>query len=195
MSGNVRGDDARADDRALHILAVPGSLRAESKNRALLEAAQLLAPPGARITLDWSLATLPHFNPDLDTLDGHTLPPEAARWRESVGATDGLLISSPEYAHGIPGVLKNALDWLVSSTSFPGKPVALLGASAMSVYAPAQLREILTTMNARFVDDASIAVPIPGSSASAASIAADPELAQMLRGALQAFVVAIEDRG
>jgi len=180
--------------RALHILAVSGSLRAQSKNRALLEAAQLLVPPNTRITLDWSLATLPHFNPDLDTLDGNTLPPEARRWRERVGEAEGVLISSPEYAHGIPGVLKNALDWLVSSTSFPGKPVALLGASAMSVYAPEQLRETLTTMNARFVGAASIAVPVSGARASASSIAADPELAPMLRGALGAFVSAIEDR-
>jgi NAD(P)H-dependent FMN reductase len=194
MSENAPANRVRAEARALHILAVSGSLRAESKNRALLEAAQLLAPAGTRITLDWSLATLPHFNPDLDTVDGDTMPPEARRWRESVGVSDGMLISSPEYAHGVPGVLKNALDWLVSSTSFPGKPVALLGASAMSVFVPEQLRETLTTMNARFVNEASIVVPVPGAFASAASIAADPLFAQMLRGALDAFVSAIEDR-
>jgi chromate reductase, NAD(P)H dehydrogenase (quinone) len=181
-------------DRPLQILAVSGSLRTESKNRALLEAAQLLAPDRACITLDWSLAALPHFNPDLDTLDGAELPPAAAHWRESVGRADGLLISCPEYAHGVPGVLKNALDWLVSSTSFPGKPVALLGASAMSRYAPVQLREILTTMNAQFVDEGSIVVPVRGAAATAAEIAADAELAQMLRGALEAFVGAIEVR-
>lgn len=178
--------------RPLHILAVSGSLRAESKNRALLDASQMLAPPGARLTLDWSLATLPHFNPDLDTIDGSTLPPEAARWRDRVGEADGLLISSPEYAHGIPGVLKNALDWLVSSTSFPGKPVALLCASGMSVFAPAQLKEILTTMNARFIEDASIVIPVPGGATSAATIAADAELAKLLRDALEALVNAIE---
>jgi NAD(P)H-dependent FMN reductase len=193
MSGDAR-TDVRTDVRLLHILAVSGSLRAASKNRSLLEAAQLLAPAGVAITLDWSLATLPHFNPDLDTLDERTLPSSAALWRERVGEADGLLISSPEYAHGIPGVLKNALDWLVSSTSFPGKPVALLGASAMSVHAPAQLREILTTMNARFVDEASIAVTVPGSAMDAAAIAADPELAEMLRGALGTFVSALEAR-
>ena len=192
MSGPARANVGREDESALHILAVCGSLRASSKNRALLEAAQLLAPANALITLDWSLATLPHFNPDLDTLDGLTLPLEARIWRERVGEVDGVLISSPEYAHGIPGVLKNALDWLVSSTSFPGKPVALLGASAMSVYAPAQLREILTTMKARFVDEASIALPVAGASASAGSIANDPQLAPMLRDALAAFVSAIE---
>jgi len=184
--------DARAD-RTLNILAVSGSLRAESRNRALLEAAQLLAPARVRITLDWSLATLPHYNPDLDTLDGASMPPEARRWRERAGDADGILISSPEYAHGVPGVLKNALDWLVSSTTFPGKPVALLGASAISVFAPEQLRETLTTMNARFVYEASIAVPVSGAAASAASIVADPELAQLLRGALETFVSAIRD--
>jgi chromate reductase, NAD(P)H dehydrogenase (quinone) len=194
VSENARATRVRVEARALHILAVSGSLRAQSKNRALLEAAQLLAPAGTRITLDWSLATLPHFNPDLDTLDGITMPPEARRWRESVGESDGMLISSPEYAHGVPGVLKNALDWLVSSTSFPGKPVALLGASAVSVFAPEQLRETFTTMNARFVSEASIVVPVSGASASAASIAADPVLAQMLRDALDAFVSAIEVR-
>lgn len=178
--------------RSLHILAVSGSIRAESKNRALLEAAQLLAPTGARITLDWSLATLPHFNPDLDTIDGDRRPAEATRWRERVGAADGLLISSPEYAHGIPGVLKNALDWLVSSTTFPGKPVASLCASAMSVFGPAQLRETLTVMNARFIDEASIVIPVPGAAASATAIAADAELANALRDALDAFVSAIE---
>jgi chromate reductase, NAD(P)H dehydrogenase (quinone) len=194
VSEHPRANRVREPGSALHILAVSGSLRAQSKNRTLLEAAQLLAPAGVRITLDWSLAALPHFNPDLDTLDGNTMPREARRWRESIGEADGVLISSPEYAHGIPGVLKNALDWLVSSTTFPGKPVALLGASATSVFAPEQLRETLTTMNARFVREASIAVPVPGALASAASIADNPELAQMLRVAVDAFVSAIEDR-
>lgn len=182
-----------SDARPLRIIAVSGSLRAASKNRALLEAAQLLAPPNVEIILDWSLATLPHFNPDLDTLDASSLPGEAAAWRASIARADGLLISSPEYAHGIPGVLKNALDWLVSSTDFPGTPVALLGASAMSVFAPAQLREILETMNARFVSEASVAIPVPGAGTDAAGIAADPELALMLREALAAFVRAIRE--
>lgn len=181
------------DARTLRIVAVSGSLRAESKNRALLEAAQLLAPRGVEIVLDWSLATLPHFNPDLDTLDGSSLPPAAAAWRAAIAHADGVFISSPEYAHGIPGVLKNALDWLVSSTDFPGKPVALLGASAMSVIAPAQLREILVTMNARFVSDASVTIPVPGAGAGAAAIVADPELSEKLRGALGALVRAMRE--
>ena len=179
--------------RPLRIVAVSGSLRAASKNRALLEAAQLLAPHGVEIALDWSLATLPHYNPDLDTLEGSSLPPAAAAWRTTIAGANGVLISSPEYAHGIPGVLKNALDWLVSSTDFPGKPVALLGASAMSVIAPAQLREILVTMNARFVNEASVTIPVPGAGADAEAIVANPEIAAMLRVAILAFVRAIRE--
>ena len=121
-----------------------------------------------------------------------SLPDAAKVWRDAVGNASGILISSPEYAHGIPGVLKNALDWLVSSTDFPGKPVAVLGASSISVIAPAQLREILETMNARFVADASVVVPVPGSGMDAMSIATDLELGALLRGAVQRFVSAIE---
>jgi chromate reductase, NAD(P)H dehydrogenase (quinone) len=74
---------------------------------------------------------------------------------------DGLLISSPEYAHGVPGVLKNALDWLVSSLEFPGKPVALINTSPRSVYVQASLAETLTTMSASLISDPSFVVPIP----------------------------------
>jgi chromate reductase len=190
-----RGSETpRSSERPIHIVAVCGSLRAASKNRSVLDAARLIAPQGVEITLDWSLAALPHFNPDLDVLDGASLPREASEWRARIARADGILISSPEYAHGIPGVLKNALDWLVSSTEFPGKPVALLGASSRSVFAPAQLREILVTMNANFVSEASIVIPVPGAGATAATIAADPDLSALLRDALAALVRAIDTR-
>jgi NAD(P)H-dependent FMN reductase len=175
----------------MHILAVSGSLRAASKNATVLEAARLLAPPGMEIEPDHSIAALPHYNPDLDALDGAGMPEAAARWRARVGAADGVLISSPEYAHGVPGVLKNSLDWLVSSTEFPGKPVALLTASALSVHAPAQLRETLTTMNARFIDGASAVVPVSGSMRDASAVAADAELSGLIRRALDAFALAL----
>ncbi|HEV7702797.1 MAG TPA: NADPH-dependent FMN reductase, partial [Gemmatimonadaceae bacterium] len=130
---------------------------------------------------------------DLDrSLDDPALPPPVRAMRRDVAAHDALLISSPEYAHGIPGVLKNALDWLVSSTDFPGMPVAVLGASVLSAIAPVQLREILVTMNARFVSEASVTIPVPGAGGDAAGIAANPELSAMLREALGVFVRVIE---
>jgi NAD(P)H-dependent FMN reductase len=84
----------------MRLLAISGSLRAVSTNTALLQAAMLLAPEGVEIELYDGLARLPHFNPDLDV---EPVPPEVSAWREKIRQADGLLISSPEYARGIPG--------------------------------------------------------------------------------------------
>jgi NAD(P)H-dependent FMN reductase len=105
------------------------------------------------------------------------------------------LISSPEYAHGVPGVLKNALDWLVGSLEFPGTPVALINTAPRAVHAQAQLREILTTMSARLVESASITLDLAGRSLDAAGIAADAVLRAQLQAALGSFVGAFWQRG
>jgi chromate reductase len=172
----------------MRILTICGSLRAASSNGAVLEAAAMLAPAGTSIVPYEGLADLPHFNPDLDT----DAPPAAVlALRREIGLADGLLISSPEYAHGIAGSLKNALDWLVSSFEFPGKPIALINASPRAVHADAQLREILTTMSARLVGDASIALQLLGRNLAASDIASDTELSARLRAALADLVRAI----
>ncbi|GJG85122.1 hypothetical protein tb265_03030 [Gemmatimonadetes bacterium T265] len=171
----------------VRVLAVSGSLRAGGSNNAVLDAARLLAPDGVAVVRYAGLRALPAFDPDLDDPGGDALPPEAADLRASVGRADAVLISSPEYAHGIPGALKNALDWLVGSVEFPGKPVALLNTSPWSVHVPAQLAEVLTTMNARLVSDASATVPLLGRPLDGAGVAADPELAALVRGAVAAL--------
>ena len=131
----------------MKIIAICGSLRAQSSNRALLQAAVKLAPEGIEVTIYEGLATLPHFNPD-DDEEGATPPPPVAELRSLLAAADGILISSPEYAHGVPGSLKNALDWLVSDGALVDKPVALISASPVGgQYAQASLVETLTTMN------------------------------------------------
>jgi chromate reductase, NAD(P)H dehydrogenase (quinone) len=103
----------------MRILAIRGSLRAASINAAVLEAAALLAPAGLNIVQYGGLAELPIFNPDLDK----DFPPDPVRrLREEVGLSDGLLIASPEYAHGVAGGLKNGLDWLVGGPDFTKSP-------------------------------------------------------------------------
>lgn len=176
----------------MNILAISGSLRAGASNTALLEAAALVAPPLAAISLYRQLGDLPHFNPDLDGLDGAALPRIVRELRALVGASDAILLSSPEYAHGIPGSFKNLLDWLVASVELPGTPVAILNTSSMSVHAPAQLVEILTTMNARVVDAASVSITLPRRSMCAADIAEDPSLRAQLRSAITALVAAVD---
>jgi chromate reductase, NAD(P)H dehydrogenase (quinone) len=172
----------------VRILAISGSLRGASSNTAVLQAAACLAPAGVEMAYYKGLGDLPHFNPDLDTND----PPEVVRaLRHEIGRCDGLLICSPEYAHGVAGSMKNALDWLVSSVEFPEKPTALLNTSQRAVHGDAQLREILTTMSARLIERASITLPLWGRNLDAAGITSDPALSEQLRTALEYFVGAI----
>ena len=141
----------------MRILAISGSLRAESSNRSALLAAAWLAPLGVEIILYDGLSRLPHFNPDLDSED--PLAP-VADWRAQLRASDGVLISCPEYAHGVPGSLKNALDWVVGTGEFVSKPVALINTSPRAFHAQASLRETLTTMSAQVTSDAFTEVPL-----------------------------------
>ncbi|MGJ4786831.1 NAD(P)H-dependent oxidoreductase [Leptospira koniambonensis] len=110
----------------MKVLAVSGSLRKGSSNTALLLAAQRISNDSLQITLADPLDRIPHFNPDLDT---DTPPKEITKWRRELKEADAILFSSPEYAFAIPGVLKNALDWIVSSAELYGKPVGLINAS------------------------------------------------------------------
>jgi chromate reductase, NAD(P)H dehydrogenase (quinone) len=174
----------------MKIIAISGSLRATSLNTAVLRAAARLAPAGMQIQIFEGIGSLPFFNSDLD---GDRLPREVAAFRTIVGAADGLLISSPEYARGVAGVMKNALDWLVGSFEFPNKPVALVNTSPRATHAPASLTTTLETMSARLVQDASITLPLLGTVNDAASIVANAELAGRLRSALEIYARAIED--
>lgn len=173
-----------------HLLAISGSLREASSNWTLLRAGKLVAPPGTEIELYDGLARLPHFNPDDDFAP---LRPAVADWRDRVTSADGLLISSPEYARGVPGSFKNALDWLVSDTRFFGKPVALWHAAPATRGAAvkAQLELILTTMSGRLVEAASVTVPLQGKDWTAETVAADDGMRAVLEAALRAFAGAI----
>ena len=143
----------------MRVLAITGSLRAVSSNTALLEAVAALAPPGMEIAVFRKLGDLPLFNPDLDG-EGHAPPSEVAALRAHVALAGGVIISSPEYAHGVPGAMKNALDWLVSYPEFAGKPVVLWNASAAGgQWAQASLLETLKTMSARVLVEASLLDP------------------------------------
>ena len=170
------------------ILAISGSLRAGSSNAAVLQAIAALAPDGIQIVLYSGLADLPHFNPDLDTEN----PPSAVRdFRSQLLASDAVIISSPEYAHGVPGSLKNALDWLVRSGELYEKPVALINVSPRSTHAQASLAETLSTMTAKLVPDACVTIALPGRNMDAVTICADLEISRILSLAVVILVSAI----
>ena len=178
-------------EQPLQLFALSGSLRGGSSNTTALQALQALAPANVTITLYDGLGALPYFNPDLDG-EYAALPAPVSALRAQIGQAHGLLISSPEYAHGVPGVLKNALDWLVSSLEFPGKPVALLNISPRSVFVHVQLVEILTTMSATMVSDPALTVELPRRGLDLAGLLAEPTIATNLQAALAVFVAAIK---
>lgn len=176
------------------IVAISGSLRATSSNTALLKAARTLATEGVEVVLYERLAELPHFNPDLDDVEQGTAPPEVVDFRSQLDASDGILISSPEYAHGVPGVMKNAIDWVVSSGQVYEKPIALLNASMGATHAYDSLTEILTTADADIVREASVRVGLPTNRIGEDGIVSDPKLSGALRSAIVALTRAIEAR-
>ena len=170
----------------VRVLAISGSLRRASSNGAILRAARTLAPAGIIVELYDGLAALPHFSPDLDrTLDDPLLPAPVRALRGAIAGADALLISSPEYAHGVPGSLKNALDWLVGGSEIVEKPVALWNTAPHATHAQASLAETLRTMSVRLVTDANLSLSLSGRDHE--QVAADPALAARLVHALRAL--------
>ena len=168
----------------VRVLAISGSLRKASSNSALVSAAVRVAPTGIEVSVYGDLAEIPPFNPDLDT---DAAPVEVVRFRAALQACDAILISSPEYAHGVSGVLKNALDWIVSSGELIDKPIALINASGRATLAYASLRETLMTVSGCVVEDASVTIPLDGSRSDAAGIERDAYLSGLLKASLVAL--------
>jgi chromate reductase, NAD(P)H dehydrogenase (quinone) len=171
----------------VRVLAISGSLRRASSNSALIGAVARLAPDAVEVSIYRELEALPPFNPDLDE---DNAPPAVARFRAALQACDAVLISSPEYAHGVPGVLKNALDWVVGSGELVDKPIALINTSPRATHAQASLAETLTVMSAHVIAQASISVSVEGRSLDANGIAANAERSTALRSAIETLVLA-----
>ncbi|MDF3983694.1 NAD(P)H-dependent oxidoreductase [Luteibacter sp. PPL201] len=168
----------------MRCLALCGSLRRASYNAALLRAVRTLAPPHVEIDLFGGMGDLPLFNPDLDPF----ISPTVRNLFERVDRSSALIIASPEYAHGMSGAMKNALDWLVGFEPFAGKAVAVLNASPRATHADAALKETLRTMASRVIESASITLPLLGSGLDDAGIVQSAELSQQIRGAIDALM-------
>ena len=171
----------------LFILAMSGSLRQGSTNTALLEAACLLAPADVEMRVWNGQGSLPQFTPDLEDA-----PPEVVQeFRDLVGRADGLLIACPEYARGIPGSFKNALDWLVGGETFITKKFVLWNGSPRAHEAQKSLRMVFETMSGICVEEAALALPLIKQVVTAQSIAGHPEWSPMMAAALVKLVVAL----
>ena len=162
------------------VLTLSGSLRQASSNRALLQAAASLAPPQMQFRHYAQWGALPAFNPD----DEGREVASVLHFRAAVKAADAVLIASPEYAHGVPGAFKNALDWLVGSGEFINKPVAAINASSRAVHAQTSLLDTLAMMNADVVAAASLTVALPTNQLDTAAILAHTTVVASLQQVL-----------
>jgi chromate reductase, NAD(P)H dehydrogenase (quinone) len=137
------------------ILGISGSLRSESHNTSLLRAAAELLPPGVELELWDGLKAMPPYDQDDDV---QPAPEPVASLRAAIAGADGVLFATPEYNSSIPGVLKNALDWVsrpLKTNALRNKPVAVVGASTGAfgaVWSQAELRKVLAAIGARVVE-------------------------------------------
>ena len=146
---------------SIRVAGVPGSLREGSLNKGLLRAAVELAPAGMEIQIYTRLGDLPPYNDDVFQKGD---PEPVADLKTFISRADAILISTPEYNYGIPGVLKNAIDWVsrpVATNALRNKPVAVVGASTGAfgaAWAQAELRKVLAALGARVLD---VELPVP----------------------------------
>lgn len=125
------------------ILAIPGSLRTDSSSYELLKIISQRIPKDFSFEIYSAVGSLPHFN-------GSENPPESVNhFQKKISDATGILICTPEYAFGVPGALKNALDWTVASGEFVNKPVALITASSQGEKGHESLQQTLTAISAK----------------------------------------------
>jgi NAD(P)H-dependent FMN reductase len=170
------------------IIAIPGSTRQNSANLNLIKAIIEFSSHQLDISIFDKLAELPHFNPDLDADD----PPAAvSAFRKQLAEADGILICTPEYAHGVPGSLKNAIDWTVSSMEFSHKPVALITASSDGKIAHLSLLETLKIIEANLPDSSQLLISFVKTKIKGDTII-DPATLKQVTALIKSLVVTIE---
>jgi chromate reductase len=137
------------------ILAISGSTRKQSSNLTIIKKIQELTADNWEMTICDYPELLPHYNPDLDT---EVAPELVNAFRKAVSESDGVLICTPEYAMGIPGTLKNALDWTVSAGSFSQKSVAVITASSLGEKAHESLIGTIRIIDAKLPDETTLLI-------------------------------------
>ncbi|MDB5112567.1 MAG: azr 2 [Mucilaginibacter sp.] len=177
-------------NKPVTLLAIPGSLRAGSSNHAILRYLSTLAPSTIEYSIYDELVTIPPFDPGLDN-DEPPLP--VATLRQLLADADGIVICTPEYAFGVPGQLKNMLDWMVSSSSLVDKPVCLITASSVGENAHASLLLTLGALSANVIEEAALLIPFIRAKMDKEGNITDAVTAQSLNAAFTAFLKVISE--
>ena len=168
-----------------NILAISGSLRDGSSNHNILQFLRKLMPEGFNYITYNGLREIPAFDPGIDN---DNLPSPVSDLRKQLSRADGIIICTPEYAFGVPGALKNALDWTVSSGSFSGKPTALITASTGGENAHEAMVKILGAIDAKLTPETTLLIQFVRSKMDSSGIIADPETLQKLQSLADSFI-------
>ena len=159
----------------IKLLVIPGSLRPTSSSNQILQEIIAIIPGHVQVTRYNGIGTLPHFD------DSQQAPESVLEFRKKIKDADAVLICTPEYAFGIPGSLKNAIDWTVGSGEFVGKPVGVVTASSQGDKGHAALILVLTAVSARVIGEACLVISSVRSKIDAAGMVNDPLLLQRLK--------------
>jgi NAD(P)H-dependent FMN reductase len=183
---------------SVRILLLPGSLRGQSSNGAVLRTAAAVAPRGVETVTYDDAAGLPHFNPD-DDLDGGPVHPAVETLRSTIRSTDAILICTPEYAGALPGSFKNVLEWTVGDASTYQKPVAWINASSRAAPtggadAHDSLRKVLAYVGADIVEAAVLRLPVERSDVGGDGFLADPDMRARVASTLTALATHVRSR-
>lgn len=184
-----------SEDRDVKILVLLGSLRRESVNRQLVELAVEAAPAGVTLEFFDRLGELPHYNEDIDGDDADEVVEPVQALRAVAGTADAALVVTPEYNGSIPGVLKNAIDWLsrpYGNGALQGKPTAVIGAALGrygGAWAHEETRKSFGIAGPRVIEELKLSVPTKSLDGKHPRESAD--LAADLRGVVEKLVAEV----
>ena len=171
-------------ENKITLLALSGSLRRNSSNEAVIRTAAALVAEKVNVIIYDGLGSLPYFDPSPETEPAATV----IAFRKLLAEADGVLISTPEYAFGVPGVLKNALDWTVSSGTLANKPVAVITASTSGDKAHASLLLTLTALSAKVPEACTLLISFIRSKTDAAGNIKDMETIKAIKHLMDTFI-------
>ena len=167
------------------ILAISGSTRKDSVNGHILNAIAEEYKNRALFSFYEGIDQLPHFNPDLDI---EPFPPKVIALRKQIEEADGILICTPEYVFSLPGSLKNAIEWLVSTTLLTDKPAALITASSSGQKAHEALNLVMKTVGVKLGEHSSLLISAPKTKISIKGKITDESTHQNIRQLMESFL-------
>ena len=175
-------------EKKIKIIGISGSLRSNSSASAVLNVVAGLIPPQVDFEIYTGLATIPPFD------DSNEAPSPVAGFIDLITKADGVFFCIPEYAFGVPGALKNALDWTVSTTVFSDKPIALITAASSGEKAHAAFLLTLNAIGTKMTADSTLLISFIRTRLNEKNEVKDTHTLDAIRKVINALILSIEER-